>query len=322
MKLWYNHKKRKSGDLMSHDKFMNGTCPACGEALTVPAHLKEFSCLYCGKRLSGEDLQRPAEKTDTDAAAAKAYYEAHILQTITAHLGIDKQVTNSAYAKAFAHYTASNEETFRQLQAAVSGDHLTPEDAVTLYLDQLERHWKEDTTRKQSVKFKMQTDKFVIAVFLVPMIRSLKLPISEEYCEVLQKQWCERHPKSPFYLGTYEEMQSGFQKKILGLCFITTAVCRQEGKSDDCEELTAFRSFRDGYLRSCPDGPALISKYYDIAPGILLHIELSDEKERIYQTLRHEYLQPCYEDIKSGRLHCCKQRYTQMVTALERKYLS
>ena len=91
----------------------------------------------------------------------------------------------------------------------------------------------------------------VIAIFLVPAIRKLALPTSEDFCDVLQKEWVRRYPKTPFYLGSYEEISTGFRKKILGLCFITTAVCEEEGKPDDCEELTAFRAFRDGYLKSC-----------------------------------------------------------------------
>lgn len=70
----------------------------------------------------------------------------------------------------------------------------------------------------------------VIAIFLVPAIRKLALPTSEDFCDVLQKEWVRRYPKAPFYLGSYEEISTGFRKKILGLCFITTAVCEEEGK--------------------------------------------------------------------------------------------
>ncbi len=57
-----------------------------------------------------------------------------------------------------------------------------------------------------------------------------------------------------FQLTTYEEICQGFQRKKL--CFITTAVCAQSGKPDDCPELAAFRSFRDSYLSPNPMGPA------------------------------------------------------------------
>ena len=296
---------------MSNPEFRSEICPKCGETLSVPAHLKEFSCLYCGERLKAKD------RKDADA---KEFYDAHILQAITNHIGIDKKVTGSEYAPAFAHYVESNAETFRQLELAISSGAYTPEEAVRYFLDRLEAYWVSDNDRNK--KLVLQQDKFVIAVFLVPMVRSLKLPISEDYCQALQKLWCERNPKSPFYLGNYEDMLAGFRKKTLGgMCFITTAVCRHSGKADDCAELTAFRAFRDNYLKSCPDGPALISRYYDIAPGILLQIDLRHDRDEIYGQIRKQYLTPCYDDICQGRLHQCKKRYTEMVEDLQRRYL-
>ena len=295
-------------------------CPKCGQALSVPADLPAFSCMYCGERLNKESFL-PHIPTE-EGARARAYYETHILQVITNHFGIDRKVTNAEYADAFALYKQENTQTFRSLDLAVAAGSLSLDEAADLFLDQLEQLWQTDTSRKMRRSTMIDTDKFVIAVFLVPMVRELKLAVSEEFCIKLQKNWCARHPKSPFYLGTYDEMSAGFQKKLLGLCFITTAVCLQEGKADDCEELTAFRGFRDGFLKSCPDGEALIREYYNIAPGIVLHIELDRNKEKIYRDLRTNYLQPCYEDILCGRLQQCKQRYTKMVRSLERKYLN
>ena len=112
--------------------------------------------------------------------------------------------------------------------------------AAAAMLDELEAGWQK--------KGDMEDEKIVLAIFFVPMVRKQQLPISEEFVTILQKQWVERYPKSPFYLGDYESISGGFRKKFLGLCFITTAVCQELGKPDDCEELTAFRAFRDGYL--------------------------------------------------------------------------
>jgi len=131
-----------------------------------------------------------------------------------------------------------------------------------------------------------------------------------------------RYPKNPFYVGSYEELSSGFNKKFLGLCFITTAVCSQEGKPDDCEELTAFRRFRDGWLRECPDGDALIREYYETAPAIVTMISVCENAETAYGEIRERWLDGCYCDLRSGRMEACKARYTDMVRTLQKKYLS
>ena len=38
------------------EEYLSGFCPRCGEALTVPAKLSEFSCMFCGARLSADEL--------------------------------------------------------------------------------------------------------------------------------------------------------------------------------------------------------------------------------------------------------------------------
>lgn len=307
------------GDKMSNE-LISVSCPQCGEELNIPAHLDAFSCLYCGQRILKSDLLPKVPQAEGEKG--KEYFEKNILRVIADHIGIDRMVTSSEYDRAFSDYRSRNEETFLQLDLAVSSKIYTAEQAASEFLNQLESYWHNDTERKLRLSAKIEVDKFVIAVFLVPMVRSLALAVSEPFCQALQKQWCQRHPKAPFYLGTYEDLSKGFQKKILGLCFITTAICEFEGKPDNCAELTAFRNFRDHYLRSCPDGETLIKKYYDIAPGIVLHIDLDQNRDLIYKKLRNKYLQPCFEDICAGRLQQCKKRYTKMVLQLEKKYYS
>lgn len=111
-------------------------------------------------------------------------------------------------------------------------------------------------------------------------------------------------------------------QKFLGLCFITTAVCQELDKPDDCAELTAFRAFRDGYLAAQPDGEALIREYYNIAPGIVTCINTCSDRHASYERIREQYLTPCYEDLLAGRNADCKTRYVQMVRDLEREYLN
>lgn len=297
-----------------YSEFFTGKCPQCKEILQIPTSLKEFSCMYCGARLHAADLQTE----EGSAVLCAAYYHAHVLEAITAYTGYERKLTRTEFEPAFAAYTKGNEEIFRQLDRAVSAGILTTEEAARDFLDQLEAHWQ--TLRRTTAL--IDTHKFIIAIFLVPMVRKMELPCGEAYCQDLQAIWCQRRPKNPFYLGNYQDISGGFRKKYLGLCFITTAVCRDSGKPDDCAELSAFRTFRDGYLRSCPDGPALISEYYDVAPGIVTRIDLSSHPSEVYEALQRDYLEPCYADLRAGRLAQCKERYVQMVRELEQKYLN
>ena len=104
-------------------------------------------------------------------------------------------------------------------------------------------------------------------------------------------------------------------------CFITTAVCAADGKADDCFELTTFRSFRDDWLVNQSDGKSLIDRYYEIAPKIVAAIEQNTNSAEIYRGIRTEYLEPCLQFIARNNFNECKDKYIEMVRALELKYL-
>lgn len=110
-----------------------------------------------------------------------------------------------------------------------------------------------------------------------------------------------------------------FKKR--GSCFITTAVCGNLGKSDDCYELTAFRKFRDTWLVQQPDGKSLIDEYYKIAPQIVSNISHLKNSSAIYETIWKEYLAPCLSFIENDQNQSCKLLYIEMVTSLKKKYL-
>ena len=104
-------------------------------------------------------------------------------------------------------------------------------------------------------------------------------------------------------------------------CFITTAVCENFGKSDDCFELTTFRNFRDGWLSAQPDGKNLIAEYYAVAPRIVANINRAANPAKIYETIREKYLEPCLHFIMCGDNLSCKNKYIEMVTELKKNYL-
>ena len=306
---------------------ITGICPNCGEQLNIPAHLDAFSCMYCGARLSPADItpKAEAEVSAVEADQAAAYYKSHILEVITHHRSIEKSLTRNAYEPAMNDYEAACSKTFEQLELACKAGSLSAREAAEWFLDRLAEQWELDLKKKklgQTPGSLRDSDKFMMAVFLVPMIRRLGLDTMEDYCAALHEVWMERYPKSPWQIGDFDTINSSFRKKFLGLCFITTAVCLEEGKSDDCAELTAFRSFRDGYLRSCPDGLALIEAYYQIAPNIVLEIEKSADPKARYAAIRKDYLAPCYTDLMAGNMESCKKRYTRMVRDLQKEYLS
>lgn len=301
---------------MSEQNFKTVVCPECGAELQIPQQLTEYSCMYCGARLS-DSVPQPLD--EASAEELEAVYAA-LISCVTGYPDYNQKITRDLYAPSFDTYRAGCAPVFERLNAAARTDEQVAAAADRL-LDDLAAAWDGEKS-KTARQHRMTDDKIIVAIFLVPMVRTMELPVSEPFCKALQEKWCERYPKDPFYLGTYDAIAGGFRKKFLGLCFITTAVCQSRGLPDDCAELTAFRAFRDGYLRTCPDGAALIDEYYNIAPGIVACIDICGDRDARYDAIRADYLDPCYRDLQAGKLEDCKNRYVRMVRALEKEYLS
>lgn len=243
---------------MSEQEFLSGFCPKCGESLKVPAKLSQFSCMYCGARLTGRRAAGQARQGSGSIAPEEALLRLDAAKKqlpgcVRNFRGYQKKITKNEFEAAFSDVYATAEPVFRMLDEAVSS---MPDEtdarlleSANAFLDALELDWAANRNRNGA----RDDDKMVIAIFLVPAIRKLELPTSEAFCKTLQAEWVRRYPKTPFYLGDYEAISTGFRKKLFGLCFITTAVCEELGKPDDCEELTAFpRLPQTGYLRALP----------------------------------------------------------------------
>lgn len=100
-------------------------------------------------------------------------------------------------------------------------------------------------------------------------------------------------------------------------CYITTAVCEEFGRPDDCYELTALRSFRDNWLAKQPDGEALIKEYYATAPGIVKSIDSLKNRTEIYRFINEKFITKCMSFIESNQLNDCKMTYIKMVNYLK-----
>lgn len=145
----------------------------------------------------------------------------------------------------------------------------------------------------------------------------------ENYCEKVAKRtvdvWNDMRVTS-LNLGysTYESIAGGFKKK---LCYITTAVCEHQNKPDDCYELKTLRNYRDNYLMQSEAGHEIVEEYYDIAPALVMIIDMQNDAEQIYQYIYEKYLTPCIHYIEQKKYDECRNLYMQMVRTLQKQYL-
>lgn len=297
-----------------------GICPKCGWTIQVPEELSEFSCLYCGARLTPGELltEKPhAESTEED-------YREFCEKALSAAVDWPDsmgRVTKTEFFSYFEEYYGECAAPFEALERWILGQKENREVLLTKASAQLmedieawfptQKGWKLRARRTEIV----ERTKFTIAIFLVPTARKAAPVIGDDFCEKLRAQWLAKHPDSVFELASYEELANGFKKRPF--CFITTAVCEFRGEADDCAMLTDFRRFRDGYLRNCSDGDSLIAEYYDIAPGIVARIDYCEDRAAVYGALYRDYLLPCREALQNGDPAACRERYIAMMKSLQ-----
>lgn len=304
-------------------EYIKAVCPHCGKEMQIPSDLEEFSCLYCGDRVRKEVMLELQNTREGRYEEERAYLKERLPQTVTHYLPYSKKITKKEFFGAFETYESENRKILEHLDICARLDPLgvehCMEEVCKELLDGVEAELSGD--KKWSSKSKRDELLFdtrvVMAIFLTPLVKKRRLETAEPFRKELNRQWLERYPKHKWIPGDYDVLAEGFKKKKL--CFITTATCRFDGKPDDCEELTAFRAFRDGWL-TAHGGEAEIARYYEIAPSIVTCIDHCDDPAEIYSLIREKWLNPCAEAIREGRNEDCRRIYTEMVTTLQEKY--
>lgn len=156
-----------------------------------------------------------------------------------------------------------------------------------------------------------------MAVYVIPGLSHNKNEKLVKIAEKTVERWNALEVTSlQLGLSNYEDISGGFRKK---LCFITTAVCDNLNKADDCYELETLRDYRDNYLLDSSEGKELVEEYYDIAPALVFILNMQNDKT-IYEKLYKDYIVPCISLIEDNKLDECKDTYKKMVNHMKREY--
>lgn len=128
---------------------------------------------------------------------------------------------------------------------------------------------------------------------------------------------------APLAANIMREHGGKYYKKEDGGCFITTAVCSTFCKPDDCDELTAFRKFRDTFMSENEEMKEEVSRYYDIAPRICEAIEKRGKEysKNTYSWIWDTFLSKAYDALNNHEFEKAHEIYRDMVLKLEKIYL-
>ncbi len=306
-------------------------CPHCKEEMQAPAGRESILCMFCGERI---DLTaagiKEAENNGPAADNADAGKCYENLNFILEHAGAAckeysakvKAFRKDSYHELFERYKEENYAFYTAVKLVL--DYASEESLDGIYHQIAGAFIREQETaleqvKKKNEKFTVQMDKnMFMAVYVLPSIKEIRGSRANELAEAICKEWGSSFKDSNIIASDYDSIVQGFKRK---LCYVTTAVCQNLNKGENCEELRLIKEFRDGYLASTQEGAALIEEYYDIAPTLVKRIAKDADAQAKYIWLWNTYLAPCVAFIKAGRQEECKETYCGMMEELRKEYM-
>ena len=306
-------------------------CPHCKEEMQAPAGRESILCMFCGERI---DLTaagiKEAENNGPAADNADAGKCYENLNFILEHAGAAckeysakvKAFRKDSYHELFEQYKEENYAFYTAVKLVL--DYASEESLDGIYHQIAGAFIREqeaalEQVKKKNEKFTVQMDKnMFMAVYVLPSIKEIRGSRANELAEAICKEWGSSFKDSNIIASDYDSIVQGFKRK---LCYVTTAVCQNLNKGENCEELRLIKEFRDGYLASTQEGAALIEEYYDIAPTLVKRIAKDADAQAKYIWLWNTYLAPCVAFIKAGRQEECKETYCGMMEELRKEYM-
>lgn len=310
-------------------------CPHCREKMQAPVDRESVLCMFCGEKIDltkTENYVQEIESTDADtgketADAAKCQEN---LQFVLSHAGgvyrdyaeKVKAFKKNSYHELFERHKEENYAFYTSVKLTL--DHSAAADLDSIYRQIAGALVKEQEqallqARKKSEKLSLQMDKnMFMVIYVLPSIKEIQDEKADRLADVICEEWRKTFRDSNISASDYDTIMQGFKRK---LCYVTTAVCRNLNKGENCEELRLIKEFRDGYLSSTEEGQALIEEYYDIAPTLVKRIARDAGAQEKYVWLWNTYLAPCVAYIKSGQSENCKKTYCDMMDVLRKEYM-
>lgn len=300
-------------------KFISTICPHCKKELQIPVDAENIVCMYCTQPIDVKSLLATQDKGSTENyKRLMGEAESLIDETLFSHAIKLKNTKSRTYADDFESYNSLFSPSLKAYCLAATENDDAADYFSGVLFDRFQKQFTLDGIKKEGDP-RFFDWRYMIVAFTIPAILEQNTPAAEALADSFLAKWNARYPKNPLGKATYENINSGFRKR---LCFITTAVCSSLGKGDDCTELNTLRAFRDGWLTETPGGEAKICEYYLFAPMIVSAIDQSDVKEAVYNGIWQNHLLPCLETLRTGSPQKCAVQYEDMMLELERKWLS
>ena len=311
-------------------------CPHCREEMQAPADRASIICMFCGEKIDLQEAKKPAQTAENSASLAESspadlakcrenlqFVLSHADTVFRDYAEKVRAFKKSSYPGLFESHKAENYAFYTAVRLVL--ENASPEELEDIYRQISGAFIKKHEqallqARKKNEKFSLQMDKnMFMVIYVLPSLKEMRDVKADTLADVICEEWGKAFKDSNISAADYQSINGGFKRK---LCYVTTAVCLNLNKGEDCEELRLIKGFRDNYLSSTEEGRRLIEEYYDIAPTLVKRIDRDAEAQAKYLWLWNTYLAPCVAYIKREELENCKKTYCSMMEKLRAEYMA
>lgn len=306
-------------------------CPHCSEEMQAPVGRESILCMFCGEKIELAKTEEQTLSTDdgpvehADTAKYQENLQFVLEHTNTVFQDYEKKVRafkKDSYHELFEQHRKENYAFYFSVRAVLNNAaDKELDDVCRLIAGAFIKEQEEALagSRKRGDRLSLQMDKnMFLVIYVLPSIKELKDSRADRLADVICEEWGKAFKDSNISASDYDSIMQGFRRK---LCYVTTAVCRNLNKGEDCEELRLIKDFRDNYLAASREGQDLINEYYDIAPTLVKRIAKDSQAREKYVWLWNMYLAPCVAYIKSGQPENCRETYCAMMEILRKEYM-
>ncbi|MFP3154491.1 hypothetical protein LQZ18_08710 [Lachnospiraceae bacterium ZAX-1] len=314
-------------------EFVRGTCPKCNGTLQIPSDRASILCMYCGAKIETAqaiaDTSLSKETGDVVQHASNEQWFHENLSVVKEAFpqmlfGLKDPLKNfkkNLYETKFKEYIKEHESVLKDIEDMYSAT-LEPEkfveELVSYFVKTVEAQVLSRENKRKQEECLMDYNMSMV-IYVNPALKEQNRLSGAPLVDMLLQQWKITFPKTNLKPSSFAEINGGFKRRF---CYITTAVCENLGKQDNCYELTMLRSYRDGYLQNQENGLELVKTYYDIAPTIVKRINKIPECGTIYRNIWNDYLCPCIRYIEENENEQCLELYTKMIDDLSDTYFN
>lgn len=195
------------------------TCPYCKELTSFVEDAEKTFCMHCGKEILKKDVVDVPKEQQKSIEAFDYLFDnfQKLLFTIDPSKGI-KAFNKKKYEPFFIEYTTAHKEIYSNLQVLFSNSEHLEEDLGKIAGDFVIKAKKRiDEVSKFSRDRELTDLNCIMAFYVFPGLLTINDESSRLLAEMIVKVWKEAFPKINLGIADFDDINSGFRKRIFGI---------------------------------------------------------------------------------------------------------